>query len=186
MSGLAIPQEVLREVSALQVALALNSDSPPGNRKVYTFNIELLGSTNPVIKRTVDVPSWYTFQYFHFVIQYAFGPWEQCHLHEFSYSTAKANRSGGISLDADESVLKIIAEGEEPEMPLFGGRRPTPTYLYEKEVKLSDMYDEAGKHRALASKRGEVLPLTYVYDFGVRSSTFLFVDQVLIMCPQDN
>ncbi|KAF9257795.1 hypothetical protein L218DRAFT_975096 [Marasmius fiardii PR-910] len=53
-------------------------------KKVYTFKIELLGSSNPVIKCAVD---------FHFVIQYAFGPWQQCHPHRFSY-TANPTRTG--------------------------------------------------------------------------------------------
>jgi hypothetical protein len=54
-------------------------------RESYTFHIELLNSKNPVITRTVDVPSWYSFKQFHTVIQNSFGPWQDCHLHEFRF-----------------------------------------------------------------------------------------------------
>ncbi|KAK7060801.1 hypothetical protein VNI00_000534 [Paramarasmius palmivorus] len=135
-------------------------------RKSYTFEIDLLGSSNPKITRTVDVPAWFTFQELHFVIQYAFGPWQQCHLHEFSYSTSAPNRTGRISLAADKTVLKILAEGEAPDpyIGLFGGRNPP--HLYEKQVKLSDIYDLSGTHRSRVVRDGAVLPLVYLYDFG--------------------
>ncbi|EEB98918.1 hypothetical protein MPER_01488 [Moniliophthora perniciosa FA553] len=93
-------------------------------KKSYTFKFELLGSSNPKITRIVDVPAWYTFQELHFVIQYAFGPWQQCRLHEFSYSTSPPNRSGLVSLAPVQTVLKILAEGEAPDpyAQFFGGR----------------------------------------------------------------
>ncbi|KAJ7163618.1 MM3350-like domain-containing protein [Mycena crocata] len=133
-------------------------------KQAYTFKIELLGSKDPVITRVVDVPAWYNFQYFHFVLQYAFGPWQQCHLHQWSFSPAKPNRSGCISLAPDQSVLNIIAENDEIEEPLFGGRRPP--FLYEKNVKLSDIYNESGRYSDMVQKDGKVLPLMYLYDFG--------------------
>ncbi|KAF5361590.1 hypothetical protein D9757_011553 [Collybiopsis confluens] len=122
--------------------------------EIYTFKIELLGSKDPKIYRIVDVPAWYTFQYLHFVIQYAFGPWQQCHLHEFYYARNKANRTGTISFDPVETVLKILAEGEEPDalsgmrnLGLFNRAPPPVTpHLWEKQVKLEDVYDEAGPH----------------------------------------
>ncbi|KAJ7593335.1 hypothetical protein C8J56DRAFT_930848 [Mycena floridula] len=134
-------------------------------KKVYTFRIELLGSKDPVITRLVDVPAWYTFQYFHFVLQYAFGPWQQSHLHQWSFSPAKPNRSGCISLERDQSVLKMIAADDHIEDPLFGG--PRIPWMYEKNVKLSDIYDESGRYFKMVQENGEVLPLTYLYDFGV-------------------
>lgn len=135
-------------------------------KKAYTFKFELLGSSNPKITRIVDVPAWYTFQELHFVIQYAFGPWQQYHLHEFSYSTSPPNRSGAMSLAPVQTVLKILAEGEAPDpyAQLFGGRN-TP-HLYEKQVKLSDIYDPSGIHRSCVIHDGDLLPLTYLYDFG--------------------
>jgi hypothetical protein len=61
-------------------------------RESYTFHIELLDSKNPVITRTVDVPSWYSFKQFHTVIQYSFGPWQDCHLHEFRFTRNTTRR----------------------------------------------------------------------------------------------
>ncbi|KIY67823.1 hypothetical protein CYLTODRAFT_443777 [Cylindrobasidium torrendii FP15055 ss-10] len=132
-------------------------------KTVYTFKIELLGSRDPVITRVVDVPAWYTFQELHFVIQYAFGPWQQVHLHEFSYKTGRPNRSGGISFAPDTSVLRIRMDGEQDELPEFAPKSPQ---IYESQIKLSDVYDAEGKHRAKVLKNGEVLPLEYLYDFG--------------------
>lgn len=34
-------------------------------------------------------------------------------------------------------------------------------------MKLSDVFDEAGSYRSLVEKDGEVIPLIYLYDFGV-------------------
>ncbi|KAG7086760.1 hypothetical protein E1B28_002692 [Marasmius oreades] len=132
-------------------------------KKAYTFEIELLGSCDPVITRTVDVPAWYTFQWFHFVIQYAFGPWQQCHLHEFSYSASEPNRTGMISLDPPErTVLRIVAEDESAEDMYMRGR-----YVHENQVKLCDVYDINGRYRGLVdAPDGGVLPLEYLYDFG--------------------
>ncbi|KAL0578434.1 hypothetical protein V5O48_003584 [Marasmius crinis-equi] len=129
-------------------------------KKAYTFKIELLGSKNPVIARVVDVPAWFTFQWFHFVIQYAFGPWQQCHLHEFSFTEEKPNRSGMISFAPDQSVLRILSEGDEPSAFTRG------RVMYEKNIKLEDVFDPAGRLRSLVVRDGNVLSLKYLYDFG--------------------
>ncbi|KAK1232518.1 hypothetical protein PQX77_004369 [Marasmius sp. AFHP31] len=126
-------------------------------KKTYTFKIKLVGSTKPVITRTVDVPSWYTFQWFHFVIQYAFGPWQQCHPHEFSYETETPKRRGGIP---DQPALRILPESGAPRS-LAGGRS-----MFEKELKLSDIYDRSGKYHSLVVREGAFLPLKYLYEFG--------------------
>ncbi|KAH8831620.1 MM3350-like domain-containing protein [Flagelloscypha sp. PMI_526] len=134
-------------------------------KMVYTFKFKLLGSRDPVITRTVDVPAWWSFQQLHFVIQYAFGPWEQCHLHEFSYSTSKPNNSGIISLAPDQTVLKICS-GDGAPQSMFG--EPVPKFFFEKEIMLKDIYDVKGKHRSLveSASDGNLLPLVYLYDFG--------------------
>jgi len=138
-------------------------------RKTYTFKIELLGSKDPVITRIVDIPAWYTFEELHFVTQYAFGPWQQCHLHEFSYRTTKSNRSGTISLKPLGEILRIVSADDQSDGFSFPGMASVAIpKLFEKQVKLKDIYDSAGHLRdKVLDEDGEVLTLTYVYDFGV-------------------
>jgi hypothetical protein len=51
----------------------------------------------------------------------------------------------------------------------------------EDSVLLQDVFDPAGKLYELVAPEGEVYPLTYVYDFGVRQffSLFCFISFVL-------
>ncbi|KAF8586915.1 hypothetical protein K439DRAFT_1339526 [Ramaria rubella] len=49
-------------------------------KQAYVFFVELMGSSDPPITRTVAVPAWFTFQQLHFTLQYIFGPWQNCHL----------------------------------------------------------------------------------------------------------
>lgn len=154
----------------------------PITRKVYTFKIELLGSQDPVITRIVDVPAWYTFEELHFVVQYAFGPWQQCHLHEFSYRTTKSNRTGTISLKPLGEILRIVMADDEDDGFSFPGLPGLPSVpkMFEKNVKLKDIYDPSGRLREkVLDGDGHVLPLTYVYDFGV--SCFFSLPYALVM-----
>jgi len=125
-------------------------------RKMYRFKIKIIGSRKPAIVRTVDVPSWYTFQWFHFVIQYAFGPWQQCHPHEFYYTTEAS------SLTPPQTVLRIVTEGGVPRPSQAKGRS-----MFEKQLKLEDVYGRAGKYHSLVVRDGGFLPLKYLYDFKV-------------------
>ncbi|KIY44789.1 hypothetical protein FISHEDRAFT_50671, partial [Fistulina hepatica ATCC 64428] len=131
--------------------------------KAYMFEFELLGSSSPVIKRTVDVPSWYTFQELHYVIQYAFGPWQLCHLHEFNFTLSKPNRSGKISLGMQRDVLKLLDrhDAEEAEELITNARVELEDRVY-----LKDVFDPHGRLHNVVTRNGSILPLIYLYDFG--------------------
>jgi hypothetical protein len=57
---------------------------------------------------------------------------------------------------------------EDDEESGFGEEPPTPK-LFESRVKLKDIYDSTGRHRqkAVAQDTNLLLPLIYLYDFGV-------------------
>ena len=158
-------------------------------RDAYTFDLTLVGTSSPVIKRTFDVPAWYTFRQLHYTLQYAMGPWDCTHMHEFSFNTpppsapAPASAPGPSSLISSSSssspqhrdpfskrggkeVLRIGPRRlyEVTRMPMLGGAR----LEMEDTVLLQDVFDPAGKFYELVAPEGEVFPLTYVYDFGVR------------------
>ncbi|TRM59456.1 hypothetical protein BD626DRAFT_155108 [Schizophyllum amplum] len=136
-------------------------------KKVYTFKIKLLGSKDPVIKRTVDVPAWFTFQELHFVIQYAFGPWQQYHQHQFSFHSAPPGRGGATHMAPDTELLRVIAD-EDEHNEAYRVRRLA--VLKEKEVRLFDVYGSEGRHRAQVDVYGDVLPMIYTYDFKIRTT----------------
>ncbi|KAL1669420.1 MM3350-like domain-containing protein [Schizophyllum commune] len=108
----------------------------------------------------------------HFTLQYAFGPWQNCHLHQFSFYDVdrKDLKSGTFFIDPSKEWLRVLAEGEEldewPDMPGMPKRQGPRGTMQEKDMKLSDVFDEAGSYRSLVEKDGEVIPLIYLYDFG--------------------
>lgn len=104
----------------------------PEVRYVYTFDLTLVGSTNPVIKRAFDVPSRYTFEMLHYTIQYGIGPWNCAHLHTFSFEKPRS----GASAQAREHVLEIMLKGWH--------ERSVPVEL-EEGLKLSDAFEPEGR-----------------------------------------
>ncbi|KIJ29716.1 hypothetical protein M422DRAFT_268844 [Sphaerobolus stellatus SS14] len=128
-------------------------------KQAYVFDVELLGSSNPKITRKVAVPSWYTFKQFHFVLQYIFGPWQNCHLHTFSFLKELGNQR--IRSDFSirkEILLELCHEGDVEYV--------SQNWFDEREVKLSDVYEEDGRLRSKIMVNGNFAPLLYEYDFG--------------------
>lgn len=132
-------------------------------RKAYTFELTLVGSSNPVIKRTFDVPVWFTFRQLHYTLQYAMGPWNCTHLHEFTFSKTRLQIGPKSFYEADEPVNQ------------FSVTRSTAKEK-EEDLLLKDVFDPSGKlYHTVAQAHGEIFPLTYLYDFGVGSlSSVLF------------
>ncbi|KAL8278332.1 hypothetical protein RQP46_009224 [Phenoliferia psychrophenolica] len=119
-------------------------------KQAYTFDILLVGSSNPAISRTVAVPSWWTFKQFHYVMQYSMGPWQNTHLHEFRFVDTPSDPRNFFSARRD--LLKIVTQDalDEPDMsgmPGFGVM-PKLTQILEDKVKLCDIWEAGGKHRA--------------------------------------
>lgn len=134
----------------------------------YTFKLTLLGTSDPVITRVFDVPAWFTFRQLHYTIQYAMGPWDDAHLHEFSFEMPLTGERS--ILNARKAVLKI---GSEPEQVINLPGVPTPRpppFEIETNIQLSDVFDADGRLHNVVAPNGNVLPLFYLYDFGVRES----------------
>ena len=117
--------------------------------------------------RKVAVPSWYTFKQFHFVLQYIFGPWQNCHLHNFMFQRNEAGPRS-ISFGPRDVLLEVNHKGDVETM--FGPRRE---WIDERELKLSDIYAEDGRMRSKVLSNRSVVPLIYEYDFGVCPLFFL-------------
>jgi len=121
------------------------------DKQTYVFSVELMSSSSPTITRTVAVPSWFTFQEFHFTLQYIFGPWQNIHPHSFAFVPSAMS---GTPEPPPKTVLKIVQledkeEGED-----------------EGDVKLTDIYDPDGALRSKVTSHGSVVPLIYGYDVG--------------------
>ncbi|KAL1733733.1 MM3350-like domain-containing protein, partial [Schizophyllum commune] len=129
--------------------------------KAYIFDIELDGSRDPVIKRTVEVPASYTFQELHYVLQYAFA-WQNYHLHSFTfYEPLPPRRTDGrFEPRIPKEALRIVGVEDEFEDD-FG-----PAPLLDKNVKLTDVYGARGRYRRRVGQEGEIPPMLYEYDFG--------------------
>jgi len=130
-------------------------------KSVYVFEVKLLGSQNPVIKRRIEVPSWYTFMELHATIQYAFGPWQNTHIHEFLFRKQIPGNKGG-PFDPAKRILRI-SEPHPDDDDWMMGQFPR---LTESTTKLSDIYEADGAHRKLAELNGRLAELVYIYDFG--------------------
>jgi hypothetical protein len=100
-----------------------NDDSDIENSKTFQFKIKINGISKPPVWRKVLVPSYYSFQSFHYVIQTAFG-WSSSHLFQFSengYSDPtviteifdNAGEFEGDQIDANEIKLDEIFKKEK-------------------------------------------------------------------------
>lgn len=124
------------------------------------FDVELLGSSNPKITRKVAVPSWWTFKQFHFVLQYIFLPWKNCHLHSFEFLKRLGDAPVRYGFSFRKEVLLELCHDGDVEYV-------SQNWFDERSVKLSDVFDENGRHRSLVLVNGTFAPLLYEYDFGV-------------------
>ncbi|KAF9549273.1 hypothetical protein CPC08DRAFT_715475 [Agrocybe pediades] len=131
-------------------------------KKAYTFNMTLVGSSNPVITRSFDVPSWYTFQELHYTLQYAMGPWQCTHLHEFSFRGQRNPFTYN-----DDSKLKILPRYlYEDDFGFSMPGQPVVLKEWEEKLLLSDVFDPRGRLHDKVVQDGEICPLIYTYDFG--------------------
>jgi hypothetical protein len=136
--------------------------------RAYTFRVELLGSHDPSITRTFTIPASSTFQRLHHAIQYTFG-WQNSHLHAFTFEPARTEISTGAISLSPQTVLMNIGMGEENASDYSGIESGVP-YFFEKELRLSDVWEENGKARRSVVRHGQVVSLYYLYDFGVSAA----------------
>ncbi|KZP24118.1 hypothetical protein FIBSPDRAFT_951426 [Athelia psychrophila] len=133
-------------------------------KKAYTFALTLVDSSDPVISRTFDVPSWFTFRQLHDTVQYAM-TWTDSHLHSFTCVEMPSGRTRRDAYSARKELLLISGKdglGYGDDMfPL----EEVPTED-ENKLKLSDVYEPTGRLYNVAVPRGEPSALMYLYDFG--------------------
>lgn len=100
----------------------------------YQFKIQLKNVSNPSVWRKVVVPSHYTFEKFHRVIQYAFG-WEQSHLFFFSPTGYNSQPMIEMNYEGDDFYEKLDDESLNAETTLlseiFVLEKQKFTYLYD-------------------------------------------------------
>ena len=100
----------------------------------YQFKIQLKNVSNPSVWRKVVVPSHYTFEEFHRVIQFAFG-WEQSHLFFFSPTGYNSQPMIEMNYEGDDFYEKLDDESLNAETTLlseiFVLEKQKFTYLYD-------------------------------------------------------
>lgn len=126
-----------------------------------------MDSSDPVVSRTFDIPSWFTFRQLHYTVQYAMA-WTVSHAHSFSCKKMSTGKTSRRALPARKELLKILSKE--------GLRYANYDDMYslddiptedEAQVKLSDVYDSDGRLRDVVSPNGVPPVLMYLYDFGV-------------------
>ena len=118
----------------------------------------------------------------HYTIQYAMGPWQCYHLHQFVFEKRYVGPGRPPARDAfspRDEVLRILPADLFRDDVNHGSRVPREE---EKEtLKLSDVFDPAGRlHSAVLDADGAVCPLIYTYDLGVSG-----LDGLWVMGPAD-
>lgn len=119
-----------------------------------------MGSSDPVISRTFDVPSWFTFRQMHYTLQYAMGPWQQTHLHDFYFEKMSSSDEKARNILSPRKQLLKISSKENLEDHM--GPKQDET-----KIQLSDVYEPTGRLRDVVAPGGELATLIYLYDFGV-------------------
>ena len=130
-------------------------------QKGVRLRTHLLDSSDPVITRVFDVPVWFSFRQLHYTIQYAMGPWQLTHLHNFTFEQLLEGARNRLS-----PRVKVLEIG--PSSEFDEGLGMPQLKLAEEDLKLSDVFDPSGRLNSIVVENGTVLPLIYVYDFGVR------------------
>ena len=130
-------------------------------QKGVRLRTHLLDSSDPVITRVFDVPVWFSFRQLHYTIQYAMGPWQLTHLHNFTFEQLLEGARNRLS-----PRVKVLEIG--PSSEFDEGLGMPRRKLAEEDLKLSDVFDPSGRLNSIVVENGTVLPLIYVYDFGVR------------------
>jgi len=100
----------------------------------YQFKIQLKNVSNPTVWRRIQVPSHYTFEEFHKVIQFAFG-WEFSHLFFFSPTGYNSQPMIEMNYEGDEDYEMLDEDSLDATTTLlseiFVSEKQKFTYLYD-------------------------------------------------------
>lgn len=96
-------------------------------------------------------------------------PWYLMHLHQFAFERLFNGPRNVLSPKTE--VLKVttaedLDSEDDFQMQGIPAQREFPK-IDEEKLKLRDIYESSGRLHSAVSQDGSVLPLTYLYDFGV-------------------
>jgi hypothetical protein len=100
------------------------------------------------------------------------GPWKHTHLHEFEYQLPSPYHSKVLEI-LPEGLLAGREEYGDLQLPGMPPREQCKA-VSEVKTKLRDIYDPESRKRIrnlVLDENGDVSPLLYTYDLGVRAST---------------
>jgi hypothetical protein len=114
------------------------------------------------------------FKQFRWCIQHAMvRPWKHTHLHEFEYQLPSPYLSRALEILPEGLLAGREEYGELPVQPPGMSPREQSKAISETKTKLRDIYDPESRKRIrdlVLDENGDVLPLLYMYDLGVRAS----------------
>jgi len=115
----------------------------------FHFKIQIKNITHPPVWRRISVPSNFTFEDFHYIIQISFG-WHNSHLYEFSPKGFGSWPQIKTKFEEDFDFGFSYGEVIEPH-----------------EIKLSDIFKNVGQK------------FTYIYDFGDSWEHVITLEKIL-------
>jgi len=99
--------------------------------QTFQFRIQIEGITNPPVWRKVTVPSYFSFQHFHLVIQAAF-QWENYHLFQFSEKGFRSDTVISETYEDMDSGYQQIIESEDIKLSdVFRKEKQKLIYIYD-------------------------------------------------------
>lgn len=123
---------------------------------IYQFKIQIRGLKKPPVWRRLAVPSTFTFERFHDVIQLSFG-WMDCHL--FQFEPKSKDPGPVISIPSEDDWEPVKHASKLKLKDLFNSEGQTYMYIYdygdnwEHEIKLESISSENPlKAKCLAGK----------------------------------
>jgi hypothetical protein len=100
------------------------------NSQTFQFKIAIKGISKPPVWRRVNVPSYFSFMHFHYVIQSAFG-WDSYHLYQFSEKGFASNTVITEINDEFESVFDQLEAETIPISRIFKKEGDKYIYIYD-------------------------------------------------------
>lgn len=128
---------------------------------IYQFRIQIKDIKKPPVWRRLSVPSTFTFERFHEVIQLSFG-WYNCHL--FRFESKSTNRSPVISIPSEDDWEPVIDAGKVKLKDIFNAEGQTFMYIYdfgdnwEHEIKLESITPENSLKATCLAGKGSCPP----------------------------
>lgn len=144
----------------LLIVIPLTISLPLFSRMIFQFRIEIKNISSPKVWRRTQIPSQWSFDRFHRVLQAAFG-WENCHLYLFSPKGWGSDPCIG-SPDWEDSDCQNAAKIKLRDY--FGPAQQKITYIYDfgdnwiHHILLEEIIDENRINADLLEGKGKCPP----------------------------